>query len=67
MSAIVHAYGQVYACKSNDRFLDKKKIDARIQFAFILVDVSGICSRSVPVNRMEIKPTVFMQQVLELT
>ena len=45
----------------------KNQLDARIQFAFILVDVSGICSRSVPVNRMEIKPTVFMQQVLELT
>ena len=38
-----------------------------IQFAYILVDLYGICSWSNPENRMEIKPMIFMLQMLELT
>ena len=30
-------------------------------------DLYGICSWSVPVNHMEIKPMVFMQEMLEMT
>ena len=60
VSVSVYAYGHVYACKRNGRFLDtKNQLDALIRFAYILVDVSGICSWSIPVNRM--------QQVLEMT
>ena len=48
-------------------FGHKNQHDALIQFAYILVDKYGLCSWSIPVNRMEIKPMVFMQQMLELT
>ena len=41
--------------------------DALIQFAYILVDLYGICGWSITVKCMEIKPMVFMQQMLELT
>ena len=48
-------------------YLDTKiQHDVLIQFAYISVDLYGICSWSIPVNRMEIKPMVFMQQMLEL-
>ena len=40
-------------------FRHKSQLDALIQFAHILVDVWSICSRSISVNRMEIKPTVW--------
>ena len=63
-----YAYRHVYACKRNGRFYTKKQqLDALIQFANIFVDVKGIYSWSISVNLMEIKPTVFMQQVLELS
>ena len=65
---IVYAYRQVCACKSNGCFFrHKSQHDVLIQFAFILVDLYGICIWSIPVNRMEIKPMVVMQQMLELT
>ena len=48
-------------------FRHKNQHDALIQFAYILADFCGICSWSIPVNRMEIKPMVFKQQMLELT
>ena len=49
-------------------FLDTNtQHDALIQFAYILVDLYGICSWSIPENRMEMKQMVFMQQMLELT
>ena len=48
-------------------FRKKNQHDALIQFAYILVDLYGIYSWSIPVNRMEIKPKVFMRQMLELT
>ena len=68
VSAIVYAYRQVCACKSNGRFFrHKNQFDALIQSAYILVDVLPICSWAISVNRMEIKPTVFIQQMLELT
>ena len=68
VSVIVYAYRLVCACKSNGRFFrHKNQHDALIQFAYILVDKYGLCSWSIPVNRMEIKPMVFMQQILELT
>ena len=68
MSVIVYTYQQVCACKSNGRFFrHKNQHDALIQFAYIYVDLCGRCSWSIPVNRMEIKRKVFMQQMLELT
>ena len=48
-------------------FRHKNQHDALIQFAYILVDLYGICSWSIPVNRMEIKPMIFMQQMLART
>ena len=48
-------------------FGHKNQHDALIQFAYMLVDLYGICSWSILVNRMEIKPVVFMQHMLELT
>ena len=48
-------------------FRHKNQQDALIQFAYILVDLYGICSWLIPVNCMDIKPMVFMQQMLELT
>ena len=48
-------------------FRHKNQHDALIQFAYILVDLYSICSWSITVNCMEIKPMVFMQQMLELT
>ena len=48
-------------------FRHKNQLEALLQFTNIYVNVSSICSWSNPVNRMEIKPKVFMQQVLELT
>ena len=68
MSVIVYAYRQVCACKSYGRFFrHKNQHDALIKSAYILVDLYGICGWSIPVNRMEIKPMVFMQQMLELS
>ena len=48
-------------------FRHKNQHDALIQFVYILVDLYGISSWSIPVNCMEIKPMVFMQQMFELT
>ena len=48
-------------------FRHKNQHDALIQFAYILVYLYGVCSWSIPENCMEIKPMVFMQQMLELT
>ena len=48
-------------------FCHKNQSDALIQFAYILLDVYSIYSWSIPVNRMEIKPPVVIQQILELT
>ena len=45
----------------------KNQLDALIQFACILADLWAICSWSITVNCMEIKPMVFMKQMLELT
>ena len=46
--------------QSNGRcFRHKNQHDALIQFAYISVDLYGIGSWSIPVNRMEIKPMVF--------
>ena len=60
VSVIAYPYRQVYACKSNGHFFrHKNQHDALIQFAYILVDLYGIHSWSIPVNRMEIKPIVF--------
>ena len=68
VSVIVYAYRQVCACKSNGRFFrHKNQHDVLIQFAYILVDLYGISIWSIPVNRMEIKPMFFMQQMLEVT
>ena len=40
VSAIVYAYRQVCACKSNGRFFrHKNQLDAFIQSAYILVDI----------------------------
>ena len=67
-SVIVYAYWQVCACKSNGRFFrHTNQHDALIQFVYILVDLYGICSWSIPVNLMEIEPMFFMQQMLELS
>ena len=54
VSAIVHAYRQVYASENNGRFVrHKNQRDALIQFANMLVDVQQICSWPIPVNRTE--------------
>ena len=42
------------------------QLDTLIQFAYIFVDVQNICSWSIPVNRMGIKPTVFRRECLNL-
>ena len=66
MSVIVYAYRQVWACKSNGRFFrHKNQLDALIQSAYNLVGLLAISSWSIPVNRMNIKPIMFMQQMLE--
>ena len=68
VSVVVYAYRQVCECKSNGRFFrHKTRLDELIQSAYILLDLKAICSWSIPVNRMEIKPMDFMQQMLELT
>ena len=46
-------------------FRYKNQLDALIQFAYILVDVKGICSWSIPVNPMEIKPMVLCSKRLK--
>ena len=59
--------GKCVHAKSNGRFFrHKNQLDAPIQSAYVLVDLEAICRWSIPVNRMEIKPMVFMQQILEL-
>ena len=68
MSVTVYAYQQIFVCRTNGRFhRHRNQLVALIQFAYILVDVCGICSRSVSVNRMIIRRTFFMQLMLELT
>ena len=63
----MYAYLQVYASENNGRFVrHKNQLDALIQFTYMLVDAYGICIWRISINRIEIKPTVFMQQVLEL-
>ena len=48
------------ACKSNGFFFGhKNQLDALCKFTYILVDVESICSWPIPVNRIQIKPTVF--------
>ena len=48
------------ACKSNGFFFGRKnQLDALCKFTYILVDVESICSWPIPVNRIQIKPTVF--------
>ena len=67
VSVIVYAYRQVCVYKSNGRlFRHKNQLDALIQSTYILVDLWAICSWSISVNRVEIKPMVFMRQMLEL-
>ena len=64
-SVIVYAYRQVYASKSSESFFKlKSQLDALIQVAYILVEVWSICSWSIPVNRIKIKPVVFCRKCL---
>ena len=44
----------------------KNQLDALMEFTYISMHVSGIWSWPYPVNRMEIIPMVFRQQVIEL-